>query len=200
MSSTITEKADISVSITQPEPSRQLSMDNNRLLSATVDDGDSGHTLTPTTSRGPPREKDSSYSRDASPSSAFYLHPTTRYSLEASRTESKNNLAIYETDLEAGNTLSATNTNNNALIQSKTNKDCTIWPGQKTLKANHKIHRRKGAINPFRNLNKKNKIIAKTIVALVLVGLAVGIGVGVSKAVGGGVWKNNDSSAPIHNK
>ena len=194
MSSPVNEKSDISI-VTRPVPSA----DNTKLVPTTIDDADSGHTLTPATSRNLRAEKNGSVSRDPSPASAFYLHPTTRYSLEASRSESKNNLAGYETDLEANN-LSNTNTNTNALIQSRTNKDCTIWPGQKTLKANHKLHRRKGDCNPLRDLDKRTKIIVKVLIALILIGLAVGIGVGVSKAVGGGVWKDNNSSAPISSK
>lgn len=195
MSLTVNEKDGSSV-ITRPVQSRQPSTDNAKLLEPTIlADADSGHTLTPSTSRTR-HEKDASYSRDPSPSSAFYLHPTTRYSLEQSRTESKNNLAVYETDLEAGGRLS--NSNTNGLINTRTKQDCTVWPGQKTLKANHKLHRRKGACNPLRDLSKRNKIIAKVLIAMVLIGLAVGIGVGVSKAVGGGVWKDGNSSSPIN--
>jgi len=48
---------------------------------------------------------------------------------------------------------------------------------------------------------KKTQIWIKIGIALLVIGAAIGIGVGVSRAVGGGIWKNkNDSNSPIEGK
>ena len=51
--------------------------------------------------------------------------------------------------------------------------------------------------SPWGKLNKKQKLWAKILVGLIIIGAAVGIGVGISKAVGGGVWKGINSQVPI---
>jgi len=50
-------------------------------------------------------------------------------------------------------------------------------------------------------LDKRTKTWIKVLIALIVVGTAVGVGVGVSKAVGGGVWKSqNNVNAPISSR
>jgi len=49
------------------------------------------------------------------------------------------------------------------------------------------------------NLPKRQKLMIKLLVALVIVGAMVGIGVGISLRVGGGVYKNENSTAKIGN-
>lgn len=47
-------------------------------------------------------------------------------------------------------------------------------------------------------MDKKKALWIKVLIAFVVVGAAIGVGVGISRAVGGGVWKNkNTSNAPI---
>ena len=50
---------------------------------------------------------------------------------------------------------------------------------------------------PWSRLSKKQRILAHILIALIIVGGAVGIGVGISKAVGGGVWKSINSQSQI---
>lgn len=126
------------------------------------------------------------------PFSPFYLHPTTRTSLEQHQSESKVHIRIYEQDLEAASTnLPSTEVPRN-------HKEHAVWPcnNQKHQKS-LTMKRRKGGCSPLRGLSKKQKIWAKTIIALVVVGAAVGIGIGISKAVGAGVWKNANSQSKI---
>lgn len=59
------------------------------------------------------------------------------------------------------------------------------------------MERRKGGCSPLRGLSKNQKLWAKIIIALVVIGAAVGIGIGISKAVGAGVWKNANSQGKI---
>lgn len=64
------------------------------------------------------------------------------------------------------------------------------------LEKSHEMERNKGC-SPLRKLNKKQKIWVKILIAMIIVGAAIGIGVGVSKAVGAGVWKNINSQRRI---
>ena len=49
----------------------------------------------------------------------------------------------------------------------------------------------------MRRLTRRQRIWVKILIALIIVGAAVGIGVGVSRAVGSGVWKNINSQTKI---
>ena len=54
--------------------------------------------------------------------------------------------------------------------------------------------------DPLGRLSRKQKMVVQAIVVLLLVAAVTGLGVGISKAVGGGVFKNNNNSnAPIGN-
>jgi uncharacterized membrane-anchored protein YitT (DUF2179 family) len=47
------------------------------------------------------------------------------------------------------------------------------------------------------NLPKRQKLLLKILIALVIVGAMVGIGVGISLRVGGGVYKDQNSTSKI---
>lgn len=49
------------------------------------------------------------------------------------------------------------------------------------------------------NLSRMQRLLIKFVIALVIVGAMVGIGVGISLRVGGGVYKNQNSTAKIGN-
>ena len=49
----------------------------------------------------------------------------------------------------------------------------------------------------YSNLSKKQKLLVKLLIALVVIGAVVGIGVGISIRVGGGVYKNENSTSEI---
>lgn len=49
------------------------------------------------------------------------------------------------------------------------------------------------------NLSKMQRLLIKFVIALVIVGAMVGIGVGISLRVGGGVYKDQNSTAKIGN-
>lgn len=49
------------------------------------------------------------------------------------------------------------------------------------------------------NMPKGQKLLIKFLIALLIVGAMVGIGVGISLKVGGGVYKNQNSTAKIGN-
>ena len=101
---------------------------------------------------------------------------------------------VYDSDLEAGWTESKSNFLDVTATKTKT-KDCTVWPGQKTLKEAkraERLKRRGGFWNPMRGLEARTKFWLKVLIAAIIIGAAVGIGLGISKAVGGGIWKPAD--------
>lgn len=186
------------LTITRPANSRQPSNQSIEVLS-TIEDVDSTHSLSPTRSHN-----EKSHERETSPFSPFYNPAPTRYSLEAQKSESKQNInvinAAYDTDVEA---LTPHTTKNLGLFKSKSgNPECTVWPGQDAMKKKKKAMRRERnkhtVCGCMAGLDKRTKIWIKVLIALLVIGTAVGVGVGVSKAVGGGVWKSsNNSNAPI---
>jgi hypothetical protein len=188
------------LTITRPTPSRQPS---SQSILSTIEDVDSTHSLSPSATRIPD-EKMPSSDRESSPLSPFYNPTPTRYSLEAQKSSSKQNISIsaYETDVEACLTpQQTTHLSKNRTGMSSTNtlaKECTVWPGQKQMKQKKKAMKfergRQGVCGCMAGLNRKTKIWVKLLMALVVIGLAVGVGVGISKAVGGGIWKNDKST------
>lgn len=118
------------------------------------------------------------------PFSAFYEH----------RADSSNNLKtpnVYQHDLESQCQLSTSK------ISMDPGKECTMWPSRAALKAQKREEKHKKSWNPLHRLGKRQKLTAQIVIALLVIGAAVGIGVGVSRAVGGGVWSGNGQSKPI---
>lgn len=196
------------LTINRPSATRSASNQSIEVLS-TIDDVDSTHSVTPSHSL----RNEKSFDREASPFSPFYSPNPTRYSLEKNKSESKQNINVipvtsYDTDVEAGLTPQrTTNTcgGKMSLLQSKSRGDieCTVWPGQNALKQKKKAMRRERGKHLMccgwmSSLSRKNRIYAKILIALIIVGIAIGVGVGISRSVGGGVWKNKDNAnAPI---
>src|SRR5271170_7609966 len=91
------KESDVSgLTITRPQPTRQNTNPSNVL--PTIEDVDSVHSMTPTPT---PTATCGLKEREASPMSAFYSHPTTRYSIEGQNSESKVNINSYDSDVEA---------------------------------------------------------------------------------------------------
>ncbi|KAM3075641.1 hypothetical protein ACMFMG_007775 [Clarireedia jacksonii] len=194
------------LTITRPTPSRQPS---NQSVLSTIEDVDSTHTLSPSPTRVNDEKSTMSRhdDRENSPSSPFYNPTPTRYSVEVQKSSSKQHITAYETDVEACLTPQQTTKSGALLSQKRTGastmmaQECTVWPGQKQMKKKKKEMKfqrgRKGVCGCMAGLNRKTKIWVKIMMALVIIGLAVGVGVGISKAVGGGVWKNDKSTNTV---
>jgi hypothetical protein len=181
--------AGITIYRPQPTPTKI----NHSNILPTIEDADSIHSITQTLTPAATRSHDD---REASPLSPFYTHPTTRYSLEGQKSESKLNINVYDSDIEA--CLPDSHTNGlQSTTTTKTSKECTVWPGQRALLEKKKAAKRQNGCNPMRNLDKRTKLWVKICIAILVVGIAVGVGIGVSKAVGGGVWGPNSGSKPI---
>jgi hypothetical protein len=99
-------------------------------------------------------------------------------------------------DLEAQRSLGLTRTESSYPPGSR-KKDDSMWPSLKTQKARAKQQKCAKSKNPWAKMGKKQKLIATLVIALFIIGAAVGIGVGVSKAVGGGVAKVGGGTKPI---
>lgn len=70
--------------------------------------------------------------------------------------------------------------------------DCQVWPGQDHWKRKAKAAKReRRACNCLAHLSKRNRIIVKVLIGILIVGIAVGIGFGVSKPLGAGIWHDN---------
>ncbi|KAL9099126.1 MAG: hypothetical protein Q9163_005333 [Psora crenata] len=135
------------------------------------------------------------------PFSAFYSHPTTRTSLEQRNSESRVNIKIYDQDLESGSRSTQQPSSHGHFTPWKARKqECTMWPStSKQLEKAHpaKTARGSSTCGPYRRLSKTQKLCIKVCLAILIVGAATGLGIGISKAVGSGVWKSNNSQAPI---
>jgi hypothetical protein len=189
----LNEKESDVAGLTINRPQHTPSKINHSNILPTIEDADSVHSMTPTLTPAVTRSHDD---REASPLSPFYSHPTTRYSLEGQKSESKLNINVYDSDVEACLTDSNTNALQSATT-TKTNKECTVWPGQRALMEKKKAAKRQKGCNPMRNLDKRTKLWVKICIAVLFVGIAVGVSIGISKAVGGGVWGPNSGSKPI---
>ena len=172
------------LTIDRPSASRQTS---SQPINLTVtNDIESSHSLTPAQSLTQTNEKLTS--------APFYKSPA--------HSESKQQINSYETDVEACLTPQKTK---NTLGDIRSNNDNAVWPGQQALKRKKKMMRKERGKQALcgwmAGMPKKTQIWIKVLIALLVIGAAVGVGVGVSRAVGGGIWKNkNDSNVPIEGR
>ncbi|ERF75404.1 hypothetical protein EPUS_00197 [Endocarpon pusillum Z07020] len=136
----------------------------------------------------------------SNPCSPFYNHDTPRGSMD--NFKSKTSLHVSVRDLEAQNGLTPSQTNDprpspadggalkpwttNAGIFGREKSRCLTKPKQR-------------GCHCMSNLPKRQKFLIKLLIALVIVGAMVGIGVGISLRVGGGVYKDENSTAKIGN-
>ncbi|KAI0123091.1 hypothetical protein BJ170DRAFT_125203 [Xylariales sp. AK1849] len=142
--------------------------------------GQNGLALTPittydSTEKGP-KETSMELHRNStvsSPSSVLQLNP-------------------FDTDIEA-RTHSSENLNRNvthATASGKNNPKCTVWPGQDHWKQKARAAKMKrGSCQCMARLSKRTRLIVQILIALLIIGIAVGVGLGISKPLGAGIWK-----------
>ncbi|KHE84133.1 hypothetical protein GE21DRAFT_1099795 [Neurospora crassa] len=69
--------------------------------------------------------------------------------------------------------------------------ECQVWPGQDHWKQKAKDAKMtRHTCNCLAQMSKRNRIIVKVMIGLLVIGLAVGVGFGVSKPLGAGIWKS----------
>lgn len=65
-----------------------------------------------------------------------------------------------------------------------------VWPGQDHWKRKAKAARiNQRSCQCLAKMSKRNRIITKVLIGVMIVAIAVAVGLGISKAVGAGVWK-----------
>lgn len=182
--------------ISQPAHTHQPQGQLTNIL-PTIEDHESIISLTPTLDDGAPV-------KEPSPFSAFYNPTPTRRSVEASKSESRANMTLYpsayDTDCETGLSQQKTlaSSSQQTIASSYFKKPCTqddaVWPGQNAVKMRQKAEKKqrlkKSMCGCMAGFSKKTRIYIKIGIACVIIGAAVAVGLGISKAVGGGVWKN----------
>ncbi|KAF2842641.1 hypothetical protein M501DRAFT_993383 [Patellaria atrata CBS 101060] len=143
-----------------------------------------------------PNELIDSKSSSKNPFSAFYAHGDARRSLDESRNPSKSHLDV---DVEAASApISAVSTQVPKASVDGRVKECTVWPSKAALEEKERRRKKERMWwDPMRNLNKRQKLWVKILIALFIVAAAVGIGIGISRAVGGGVWAGKGETHAI---
>ncbi|KKA30912.1 hypothetical protein TD95_002631 [Thielaviopsis punctulata] len=71
--------------------------------------------------------------------------------------------------------------------------DCQVWPGQDHWKRKAKAAKKERSITCLARLSKRNRIIAKVVLGVLIIGIAVAVGFGVSKPLGAPIWGDHSS-------
>ena len=71
--------------------------------------------------------------------------------------------------------------------------DCEVWPGKDHWRQKAKAAKReRRACNCLAHLSRRNRIIVKVLIGVLIIGIAVAVGFGVSKPLGAGIWHGNE--------
>ena len=99
----------------------------------------------------------------------------------------------FDTDIEAIIPTSSSQENCARKSTTVSRNDCQVWPGKehwkqkaKAAKANNRSCACMG------RLSKRTRVIVKVLIALFIIGVAVGVGFGVSKPLGAPIWGKNN--------
>ncbi|KAI0852165.1 hypothetical protein F5Y00DRAFT_189766 [Daldinia vernicosa] len=97
----------------------------------------------------------------------------------------------FDTDIEAMVPVkSSEHLNKTSTIGTRRKSDCPVWPGQEHWQQKAKAAKiNNRSCQCMARLSKRNRIIAKILIGLLIVGIAVGIGFGISKPLGAGIWQ-----------
>ncbi len=71
--------------------------------------------------------------------------------------------------------------------------DSQVWPGQGHWKRKAKEQKMKRSRTCLSRLSKRNRLIAKILIGLLIIGIAVGVGLGISKPLGAAIWGQHNS-------
>ncbi|KAM0264261.1 hypothetical protein ACHAQJ_000750 [Trichoderma viride] len=100
----------------------------------------------------------------------------------------------FETDIEALNSHSSLDkpSRKSMTLDAKTN--CTVWPGKDHWEKQAKQAKMKRTrCTCMAQLSPRNKIIAKILIIVLVIGVAVSIGFGISKPLGAPIWGSSKS-------
>ncbi|KAK5994075.1 hypothetical protein PT974_07515 [Cladobotryum mycophilum] len=101
----------------------------------------------------------------------------------------------FETDIEALASHSSIDRTCRKSLAIETKTDCQVWPGKDHWKKQAKEAKMKRSWSCMARLSRRNRIICKLLLILLVVGIAVSVGFGVSKPLGAPIWgKKPDDS------
>lgn len=126
---------------------------------------------------------------NASTICAMPLGASPRDSFATPRSESGGN--PFDTDIEAA-MISQSTTRKSCQLPRKS--DCQVWPSRDHWKEKAKAAKKKRSWTWMARLNRRDRLIAKIVLGLILVGVAVGVGFGVSKPLGAPIWGKKDTT------
>ena len=114
---------------------------------------------------------------------------------DASSPSSRNYANPFDTDIEAIVTSSSEQqlARKSLRCSKMATQDCEMWPGKDHWKRKAKAAKMKRSCNCLAHLSKRNRIIVKLLIGLLVIGIAVGVGLGISKPLGAGIWHPKDS-------
>ncbi|KAH6648979.1 hypothetical protein BKA67DRAFT_378321 [Truncatella angustata] len=114
---------------------------------------------------------------------------------DISTPSSLHRLNPFDTDIETGQSSESLNRKSTQFTgRTLNNPNCSVWPGQDHWKQKAKLAKRKNrSCQCMAKLSKRNRLIAKILIAFLVIGIAVGVGVGISKPLGAGIWKAHES-------
>lgn len=107
----------------------------------------------------------------------------------------------FDTDLEAMvSSRTLTGGDDSCGMKSTSNanlKGCAegqVWPGQAHWKKKAKAAKaNKHSCQLLAKLSKRNRMMVKAVIGLIIIALGVGVGLGISRKLGAGVWKPDDN-------
>jgi len=74
--------------------------------------------------------------------------------------------------------------------------DCQVWPGRDHWRRKAKANKMsRHNCNCLANLSKRNRIIVKILIGVLIIGIAVGVGLGISKPLGAGIWRSETQNS-----
>ncbi|KAL7791371.1 hypothetical protein V8C37DRAFT_155445 [Trichoderma ceciliae] len=133
-----------------------------------------------------------------SPAMGIYAVPTNATSVTSITSNphsDKTTTNPFETDIEALNSHSSLDKpcRKSMTLDAKT--DCQVWPGKEHWEKQAKRAKMKrNTCTCLAKLSPRNKIIAKVLIIVLVVGVAVSIGFGISKPLGAPLWGKKSES------
>lgn len=98
----------------------------------------------------------------------------------------------FETDVEAMMTNSSIDKPRGSVILTR-KKDCQVWPDKRDWKQRAKAGKKGQGCAFMQRLSPRNRILAKVLIIVLVVGIAVAVGFGVSKPLGAPIWGDNNT-------
>ncbi len=134
------------------------------------------------------------FASDPATPTAEKVQPVPRTS-DISTPASSRHANPFDTDIEAMITTTET-CNRKSTECTKGGTDCQVWPGQDHWRRKAKAAKMsRHNCNCLASLSKRNRILVKILIGLLVVGIAVGVGLGASKPLGAGIWRSETQNS-----